>query len=56
MRNSEQVLFRERDHFLPGDDQMIQNPDIHKRKRVLQPSRDEFIRLARLGDAARVVM
>lgn len=56
MRKSKQVLLRERDHFLPGDDQVIQDPDIHERERILQSPRDQFIRMARLGDTARMVV
>ena len=56
MRISKQILFRERYHLLPGDDQVIQDPDIHERERILQSPRDQFIRMARLGDTARMVV
>lgn len=39
-----------------SDDQVIKHADVDERQRLAQALRDEFVRLARLRDAARVVV
>ena len=42
-------------HFI-AHDQVVQHADIDQRQGLLETSRDQFIGLARLGDAGRVVV
>ena len=42
--------------FTAGDDQAVEYSDVDQRQRLAQALRDEFVRLARLRDAARVVV
>lgn len=53
---SQQSAFRERQAVVVADDQVVEHADVHQRQRVAQPPRDQFIRLAGLGNSRRMVV
>ena len=55
-QTSEQVSFGERNHVLPRYDQVIEHTDVNESQRVFQSLGDEFVRLARFGDATGMIM
>jgi hypothetical protein len=53
---SDQPTLRQRHADAFAHDDVIEKPDIDERERLLHPPRDEFVRLARLGHARRMVV
>ena len=52
---SDQPPFCHRHAHPLADDDVIEQPDVHQRERLLHALRDELVGMARLGDAGRVL-
>src|SRR5688572_19113199 len=53
---SDEPFFRERNAAAVADDEVVEEPNLDEGEGVPQPRRDDFVGLARLGDAARMVV
>lgn len=53
---SKQPVLSERQHRRPGNDQVIEDPDIHQRQHLLEIPRQDFVRTRGLRSARRMVV
>lgn len=52
----QQPAFRERQAGAVAHDKVVKYPDVQQRERIAQAAGDQLVRLARLGDAGRVIV
>ena len=54
LRGSQKAAFGETDGLAAGDDQVVEDPDVDERQRLLEAPSDQLVGLAGLCHAARV--